>query len=60
MFNGLVRLEGNEIILMKDQTIMIASLIIAALILLFVITIALKSRKRSFIKTVPTNLKEVE
>lgn len=60
MFTNLVKVQGNEIILQRDQFAMLATLIVAVLIVLVVIYVAFKRRQKNFIKTVPTNLKDVD
>jgi hypothetical protein len=58
MNNAFMQIQDDKIIFDKNQLIMYAVIAAAVLILVVIITIAAKARRKNFIKTVPTNLKD--
>ena len=60
MKNNFIQIQDNSIIFDKNQLIMYAGIALAVVIVVLLILVALKSRKRNFIKTIPTNLKNGE
>lgn len=60
MLNNFIQVQGDKVIFDKNSLVTIA--IVAALIVIVIIgtAIAAKTRKKNFIKTIPTNLKEEE
>lgn len=60
MNNTFVQVQDNSIIFDKNQLIMYAAGALATVVIIALILFAVKSRKRNFIKTIPTNLKSGE
>lgn len=58
MFNSLVMVNGDTITINKNDLIMYAIAGAVVLILVVILIIAFKRRKKNFIKTIPTNLKD--
>lgn len=60
MLNNFIQVQGDKVIFDKNSLVTIA--VVAALIVIVIIGIAIaaKTRKKNFIKTIPTNLKEEE
>ena len=60
MLNNFIQVQGDKVIFDKNSLVTIA--VVAALIVIVIIgiAIAMKTRKKNFIKTIPTNLKEEE
>jgi hypothetical protein len=58
MQNTFIQVQGDQIIVDKNQLIMYSIAAAIVVVLLIVITIAVKSRKKNFIRTIPTNLKD--
>ena len=57
MKNNFIQVQDNSIIFDKNQLIMYAGIALALIVVVLLVLFALKSRKRNFIKTIPTNLK---
>ena len=57
MQNDFLRIQDGQIIVDQAQLTAYAIAALVILVLVAVITIVAKTRKKSFIKTVPTNLK---
>jgi hypothetical protein len=57
--NNFLRIQGNDVIVDKNQLIMYGAAAIAVMLLVAIVLIASKTRKKNFIKTIPTNLKDV-
>ena len=60
MKNNFIQIQDNSIIFDKNQLIMYAGMALAVVVVVLLILFAVKSRKRNFIKTIPTNLKNGE
>lgn len=60
MKNTFLEVQSDKIIIDKNQLIMYAIAAAVAVVLFFVIFVGIKSRKKDFIKTIPTNLKAVK
>ena len=60
MKNNFIQVQDNSIIFDKNQLIMYAGIVLAVIVVVLLGLFALKSRKRNFIKTIPTNLKSGE
>ena len=60
MKNNFIQVQDNSIIFDKNQLIMYAGIVLAVGVVVLLVLFALKSRKRNFIKTIPTNLKSGE
>ena len=60
MKNNFIQVQDNSIIFDKNQLIMYAGMALAVVVVVLLILFAVKSRKRNFIKTIPTNLKDGE
>lgn len=60
MLNNFIQVQGDKVIFDKNSLVTIA--VVAALVVIVIIGIAIaaKTRKKNFIKTIPTNLKEEE
>lgn len=60
MLNNFIQVQGDKVIFDKSSLVTIA--VVAALVVIVIIGIAIaaKTRKKNFIKTIPTNLKEEE
>ena len=57
--DNFLRLQGNDVIIDKNQLILYGAAAVAVILLVGILLIASKTRKKSFIKTIPTNLKDV-
>lgn len=53
-----MQIQDDKIIFDKNQLIMYAAIAAAVVVIILVITIAAKTRRKNFIKTVPTKLKD--
>ncbi len=51
-------MNGDQIIIDKNGFITLAIAAVAIIVVAIVVTIVFKNRKKDFIKTLPTNLKE--
>lgn len=60
MLNSFIQVQGDKIIINKNDLVMLAVAAVLVIVVIIIVTIALKSRKKNFIKTIPTNLKEEE
>ena len=60
MKNNFIQIQDNSIIFDKNQLVMYAGIALAVVVVVLLILFAVKSRKRNFIKTIPTNLKSGE
>jgi hypothetical protein len=60
VFNNFIQIQGDNVVINKNDLVMLLVAAILVIVVIVVVTIALKSRKKNFIKTVPTNLKEEE
>ena len=60
MKNNFIQIQDNSIIFDKNQLVMSAGIALAVVVVVLLILFAVKSRKRNFIKTIPTNLKSGE
>ena len=58
MQNNFIQMNGDQIIIDKNDLITLAIAAVAIIVVAIVVTIVLKNRKKDFIKTLPTNLKE--
>ncbi len=53
-----MQIQDDKIIFDKNQLIMYAAIAATVVVIILVITIAAKTRRKNFIKTVPTKLKD--
>lgn len=58
--NSLIQMQGDNIVINANYLILIGAIAIVAVILLVVAAIFFKRRNRGFVKTMPTNVKDVE
>lgn len=58
MQNNFIQMNGDQIIIDKNDLIALAIAAVAIIVVAIVVTIVFKNRKKDFIKTLPTNLKE--
>lgn len=60
MQNSFIQIQGDKVIIDKNSLVVLAVAVALIIIVIIIVTIAAKSRKKNFIKTIPTNLKEEE
>jgi len=58
--NNFLVVNGNQVIIDKNQLITYAAAVAGVIIVVAIITISAKMRKKNFIKTIPTNLKDIK
>ncbi len=58
MNTAFMQIQDDKIIFDKNQLIMYAAIAATVVVIILVITIAAKTRRKNFIKTVPTKLKD--
>lgn len=58
MQNSFIQIQGDQIIIDKNDLMTLAVIATVVIVAVIIVTIALKKRKKNFIKTLPTNLKE--
>ena len=58
--NHFLVVNGNQVIIDKNQLITYAAAAAGVIIVVAIITISAKMRKKNFIKTIPTNLKDIK
>ena len=59
MDNTFLQVQGDKIIIDKAQLTMYAAAAAAVIVIVLIALIANKARQKNFIKTIPTNLKDV-
>ncbi|RYF29141.1 MAG: hypothetical protein EOO17_02630 [Chloroflexi bacterium] len=60
MQNNFIQIQGDKVIIDKNSLVTLAVVVVLVIVVVAIVTIAAKSRKKNFIKTIPTNLKEEE
>lgn len=58
--NNFIQIQGDKVIIDKNSLVTLAVVVVLVIVVVAIVTIAAKSRKKNFIKTIPTNLKEEE
>lgn len=60
MLNNFIQVQGDKVILDKNSLVTLAVIVALIIVVIIIVTIVAKTRKKNFIKTIPTNLKEEE
>lgn len=58
MQNSFMQITNDQVIFDKSDLLLYASILVAVIVIIVLILVAIKSRKKDFIKTIPTNLKD--
>ena len=58
MQNNFIQITDSQVIFNKNDLLLYAGILVAVVVVILLIVIAIKSRKKNFIKTIPTNLKD--